>query len=407
VLSVTTLSEQILGAPAGSFVDRKVDLAYAHDGTGVLALESFREMGGSRIFDPARTALIFDHIAPANNSTTAGLQAELRRFAASQGICFTDVGGGICHQLVAEGGVVPGEVIVGADSHTCTLGALGAFATGVGATEMAAVWESGETWFRVPETIGVRLEGVLPPFCEAKDIALEYVRRLGMDGASYMTLEFCGGGAEMLSVESRLCVSNMAVEAGAKAGLFCANAATVDYLAGFGIAAEPQRPTESGFRSELAIELDDLVPLVAVPHRVDSGVPVDQVQGTSLDQVFVGTCTNGRYEDLARLAAVLKGKTVAVRTVVVPASRGVLEACIESGVLATLVSAGCTVGPPGCGPCLGAHMGVLGEGEVALSTANRNFRNRMGVGAEYYLSSVATAGASALAGEITAPEGYQ
>jgi methanogen homoaconitase large subunit len=404
---VTTLSERILGAPPGSFIDRRVDRAYAHDGTGVLALESFREMGGEQVFDPARTALIFDHIAPANNSTTAGLQAELRRFAGSQGICFADVGSGICHQLMAEGGVVPGEVVVGADSHTCTLGALGAFATGVGATEMAAVWESGETWFRVPETIGIRLEGVLPPFCEAKDIALEYVRRLGMDGASYMALEFYGDGAEGLSVESRLCVSNMAVEAGAKAGLFRADEAAVEYLAGFGVAAQPQQPTVSGYTAELTIDLGDLAPLVAVPHRVDSGVAVERVAGTILDQVFVGTCTNGRYEDLARLAAVLKGKKVAVRTIVVPASRRVFEACIGSGVLATLVSAGCTVGPPGCGPCLGAHLGVLGEGEVALSTANRNFRNRMGVGAEYYLSSVATAGASALAGEIAAPEGYR
>lgn len=404
---MTTLSERILGAPAGSCVDRRVDRAYAHDGTGVLALESFREMGGNRVFDPARTALIFDHIAPANTGNTAGLQAELRRFAASQGLCFSDVGSGICHQLMAEGGVLPGEVVVGADSHTCMLGALGAFATGVGATEMAAVWDTGETWFRVPETINVRLEGALPSFCEAKDIALEYVRRLGMDGASYRALEFTGEGATTLSVESRFCLSNLAVETGAKAGLFCADDATATFLAGFGLAAEPQQETESGYEAELAIGLDDLVPLVAVPHRVDSGVPVDRVEGIALDQVFVGTCTNGRYEDLARLAGVLKGKTVALRTIVVPASRRVLSACIESGVLATLVSAGCTIGPPGCGPCLGAHMGVLGEGEVALSTANRNFRNRMGVGAGYYLSSVATAGASALAGEITAPEGYR
>jgi methanogen homoaconitase large subunit len=346
-----------------------------------------------------------EHIAPANNSTTAVLQGELRTFAAENGLHFSDIGGGICHQLMSEGIVRPGEVVVGADSHSCTLGAFGAFATGVGATDMAAIWASGSTWFRVPETIGIHLEGDLQGAAEAKDIALDYVRKLGMDGGTYMALEFVGGGAESLSMESRLTIANMAVEAGAKTGIFYADDTTVQYLGGYGVPAAPQAAEEVRYARELTLDLDDLVPLVAAPHRVDNGRPAAECEGIALDEVFVGTCTNGRYEDLARFAGMVQGKKVAVRTIVVPASRSVLLKAVQTGVLSTIIRAGCVVGPPGCGPCLGAHMGVLGEGEVGLSTANRNFRNRMGVGAEYYLCSVATAAASALAGAIASPEG--
>lgn len=401
---MSTLSERILGAGAGSFVDRPVDRAFAHDGTGVLTLEAWRRMGRESLACPERLSLLFDHIAPANNSTTAALQGELRTFAADNGLHFSDVGGGICHQLMSEGVVRPGEVVVGADSHSCTLGAFGAFATGVGATDMAAIWASGATWFRVPETIGIHLEGRLRGAAEAKDIALDYVRRLGMDGGTYRALEFVGEGAASLSMESRLTVANMAVECGAKTGMFYADDVTVRYLGGYGIRSPPQEIETEGYTCDLTIDLDDLVPLVAAPHRVDNGRPAAELAGVALDEVFVGTCTNGRYEDLARFAGIVSGKKVAVRTIVVPASRSVLLRAAQTGVLATIVEAGCVVGPPGCGPCLGAHMGVLGEGEVGLSTANRNFRNRMGVGAEYYLCSVATAAASALAGAITSPE---
>ncbi|HDR73762.1 MAG TPA: homoaconitate hydratase family protein [Methanoculleus sp.] len=402
---MSTLAERILGAPAGSFVDRPVDRAFVHDGTGVLTLEAWRRMERDRLACPERLSILFDHIAPANNSTTAALQAELRTFAAEQGVHFSDVGSGICHQLMSEGIVRPGEVVVGADSHTCTLGAFGAFATGVGATDMAAIWASGSTWFRVPATIGVHLDGTLRGAAEAKDIALDYVRRLGMDGGTYMALEFLGERARDLSMESRLTIANMAVETGAKAGLFYADDTTVRFLADYGIQTAPQAIEAGSYRREITLDLDDLVPLVAAPHRVDNARPVEDFEGIALDEVFVGTCTNGRYGDLARVAAIVAGSKVAVRTIVVPASRSVLLAAARSGVLSTLIAAGCTIGPPGCGPCLGAHMGVLGEGEVGLSTANRNFRNRMGVGAEYYLCSPATAAASALAGAITAPEG--
>lgn len=401
---MATLSERILGAPAGACVDRVVDRPYAHDGTGVLALQTFRAIG-KPLVRPEQLRLLFDHIVPANNSETATLQAELRRFARESGISLCDVGEGICHQVMSEGGVQPGEVVIGADSHTCTLGAFGAFATGVGATDMAAIWATGETWLRVPETMNLSLAGRLGSGAEAKDLALAYVSRLGMDGATYRALEFTGEGAATLSMAGRLTCSNLAIEAGAKTGLFYADRTTCEYLAGFGVAASPQAVEDADYAEEHEFDLGAIEPLVAVPHRVDSARPVDRVAGTAIDQVFVGTCTNGRLEDLERFAAAVKGRRVRVRTVVIPASRRVLADAIRSGALEAIVEAGCTVGPPGCGPCLGNHLGVLGEGEVCLSTANRNFRNRMGVGGEVYLASVGTAAASALAGEIAPPEG--
>ncbi len=404
LLTMGTLSERILGAPAGEYVNREVDVAFAHDGTGVLVRETLREMGVERLPHPERVRLIFDHIVPANTGTTATLQKELREFACACGIPLSDVGGGICHQVMSEGVVLPGQIVVGADSHTCTLGAFGAFATGVGATDMAAIWASGATWFRVPPTIGLHLDGRFTGAAEAKDLALACVGALGMEGATYRALEFVGDGAADISMAGRLTLCNMAVEAGAKTGIFYADAVTLRYLAGFGLSVGVQAPEECCYEREIAFDLADIVPLVAAPHRVDNVRPVTDVAGTPLDQVFVGTCTNGRYEDLERFARIVRGGTVAVRTLVVPASRRVLQRAIETGVLAEIVAAGCIVAPPGCGPCLGAHMGVIGEGEVCLSTANRNFRNRMGVGGEVYLASVATAAASALAGEIAVPE---
>jgi methanogen homoaconitase large subunit len=401
---VSTLSERVLGAPAGAYVDREVDIAFAHDGTGVLTREALREMGVEQLPHPERLRLVFDHIVPANTGTTATLQAELRGYARASGIDLSDAGGGICHQVMSEGVVRPGMVVVGADSHTCTLGALGAFATGVGATDMAAIWASGATWFRVPETIAVNLTGGLGGPAEPKDVALACVARLGMEGATYRALEFVGDGASGISMDGRLTLCNMAVETGAKTGIFYADAVTVRHLAGHGVAASPQAVEEPRYEREIAIDLSGIVPLVAVPHRVDTVREAEDVAGTPIDQVFVGTCTNGRYEDLARLARIVRGRKVAVRTLVVPASRAVLARAIATGVLADIVDAGCMVAPPGCGPCLGAHEGVMGEGEVCLSTANRNFKNRMGVGAEIYLSSVATAAVSALAGEIAVPE---
>lgn len=401
---MSSLTERILNAPANEFVDRKVDRAFACDGTGLLALEAWKNMGGSRLADSTEFSIFFDHIAPANNTTTATLHHELREFAKSSFMNFSDIGGGICHQLMGEGVALPGEIIIGADSHSVTLGAFGAFATGVGATDMAAIWLTGETWLRVPETTAIHLDGRLNGAVEAKDLALAYVAELGTDGATYQALEFIGEGVKNLSIDERMVLSNLSVEAGAKAGMFYADDVTVRYLHDRGQSVKPQIPESCTYLRDIEYDLADLVPLVAIPHRVDTVKPADELAGLPLDQVFIGTCTNGRYSDLARLARIVKGKKVAVRTIVVPASASVLAQAIRTGVLADIVDAGCTLGTPGCGPCLGAHMGVLGEEEVCLSTANRNFRNRMGVGGEIYLSSVATAATSALTGEITAPE---
>ena len=403
---MSTLSERILGGTAGTYVDRTVDRAFAHDGTGVLAMEAYRQMGNPKPARPETVSIIYDHLAPANTSQTATLQKELREFAAAAGFALTDVGGGICHQLMSEGWVLPGEVVVGADSHSCTTGAFGAFSTGVGATDMAAIWAEGSTWFRVPETINIALTGRLPAWCEAKDIVLTVTGRIGMDGGTYRALEYTGDGAAALPMAGRLTLCNMAVECGAKTGLFYADKTTQAYLARYGHTVERQEPEkDTTYCRELHIDLGDTEPVLSVPHRVDTVAPVSDYAGSPLDQVFVGTCTNGRYEDLERFAHIVRGKEVACRTIVVPASRAIMQQAAETGVLADIIGAGCMVGPPGCGPCLGMHMGVLGEGETALSTANRNFRNRMGVGAEYYLGSVATAAVSALAGEIASPEG--
>jgi len=402
---MTTLSERILRAPAGEYVDRRVDRAYVHDGTGVLTLETLKALNSGEIAFPNRTYILFDHIIPANNSITAELQHELRDFACSGTLHFSDIGGGICHQLMSEGEALPGEIIVGADSHTCTLGAFGAFATGIGATDMAAIWASGSTWFRVPETIGIWLSGRLCGSSEAKDLALTYVSHLGMDGATYRALEFVGDGSTHLSMDSRLTLCNLAVETGAKTGMFYADSVTRRYLETFGQIITPQEPASSHYEQELGFELDDIVPVIAVPPRVDTVRPASDLCGIPLDQVFVGTCTNGRYEDLSRFASIVKGRKVKIRTIVAPASRMVLENAIRTGILSDIVNAGCTVIPPGCGPCLGAHMGVIGKGETCLSTSNRNFINRMGVGGEIYLSSVSTAAASSLAGEIALPGG--
>jgi len=399
-----TLTERILGGDAGEYVDRKVDRAYVHDGTGVLTLEAFRSMGVPAGMDPEKISVLFDHICPANTGLTADLQRELRQYTCSTGMKFSDCGGGICHQIMSEGCILPGEVVVGADSHSCTGGAFGAFATGVGATDMAAIWASGETWFRVPETIGINLEGRLSGPAEAKDLALSVVSRLGMEGATYCALEYRGEGAATLSMEDRLCICNMGVETGAKNAIFYADPVCREYLGSYGHSIDLQIPSDCTYSREITIDLDDIVPLVAPPHRVDSARPVADLAGTKVDQVLLGTCTNGRYSDLKRFADIVRGGQVKVRTIVVPASREVLLCATRDGIMADLISAGCMVVSPGCGPCLGMHNGVLGDGEVCLSTANRNFKNRMGVGGLIYLASPSTAAATALAGCITDPE---
>ena len=409
-----TISEKILSnasgkpARANDFVIARVHSAMAHDGTSVLGVQAFEAMGADSVWDPNRVAIVFDHIAPASTEIAATLQNTIRAWTKRQGIThFFDVGEGICHQLMVEHGLaLPGTVVVGADSHSCTYGALGAFATGVGATDIAEVFATGKLWFKVPETLKIVISGKLRAYVSAKDVVLKIAGMIGADGASYKALEFYGTTIADISMEGRLSISNMAIEVGAKAGIIPPDRITTEYLA----RVQPQlgftpcyADVGASYTDELYVKVNDLGPQIACPHEVDNVTDVEDVVGTPIDQVFIGSCTNGRFEDLKEAATILRGETVAVRTIIVPASKNVLLTCVRTGVLETLIEAGATICSPGCGPCLGAHNGVLGHGEACLSTSNRNFKGRMGADGLIYLASPATAAATALAGEIADP----
>ncbi len=408
-----TISEKILSraygknAFSGDFVIADIDYAMAHDGTSVLAVRAFREMRAKKVWDPGRIIITFDHIAPANNETAAKLQQGIRQWVKEQGITnFFDVGNGICHQVLSEQGfAMPGKLLIGADSHSCTYGAFGAFATGVGATDMAEIFATGKLWLRVPQSIWIAVEGRLSKGVSAKDMTLYIIKNLGADGANYKAIEYYGDTISALSMPERMTLCNMAIEMGAKAGIVPPDEKTEDYLKGR--AREKYTPVfadkDAEYINEYNFNVGDLEPQVAKPHEVDNVVSVGEVAGTPLDQVFIGSCTNGRYEDLEIVARILKGKKVRARTIVLPASRELLIKATESGIIAMLLKSGAIIAPPGCGPCLGAHMGVLCEGEICLSTSNRNFRGRMGAGGLIYLASPETAAASALMGKISDP----
>ncbi|MGZ4884206.1 MAG: 3-isopropylmalate dehydratase large subunit [Halobacteriota archaeon] len=409
-----TISEKILSnasgkpARANDFVLAHVHAAMAHDGTSVLGVRAFEAMGADSVWDPNKVVIVFDHIAPASTEEAATLQHMIRAWTTRQGIThFFDVGEGICHQLMVEHGLaLPGTVVVGADSHSCTYGALGAFATGVGATDIAEVFATGTLWFKVPETLKIVINGKLSAYVGAKDVILKIAGMIGADGASYKALEFYGSTIADISMEGRLSISNMAIEVGAKVGIIPPDRKTIEYLDRIQppLSFAPCYADEgAAYTDELYVTIDDLGPQVACPHEVDNVKNVEDVAGTPIDQVFIGSCTNGRFEDLMEAATILRGETVAVRTIIVPASKQVLLTCLRTGILETLIEAGATICSPGCGPCLGAHNGVLGHGETCLSTSNRNFKGRMGADGLVYLASPATAAATALAGEIADP----
>ena len=414
-MASATISQKVFSRASGStkmvepgeIVEAGVDYAMSHDGTSVLAIRAFQEMGSEKVWDPEKIVIPFDHIVPANNETAAELQKDVRSWAREQKITnFFDCGSGVCHQVFPEQGfALPGLLLVGADSHSCTYGALGAFGTGVGATDMAEIYSRGRLWFKVPETIAVRVSGILRPNVSAKDIALMIIGKQGADGATYKAVEYIGRAIEALSISGRMTLCNLGVEMGAKATIVPPDKKTDDWLEGR--ARRPYKPVHSdpdSYDYEYEYDITDLEPQVAVPYRVDNVRPVSELEGLEVDQVFIGTCTNGRLEDLDVAARILKGKRVIARTLVIPASRAVLLAALQNGTIQTLVEAGAMIGPPGCGPCLGAHMGVLAEGEVCVSTSNRNFPGRMGKGGLVYLASPATAAASALKGYLTVPE---
>ena len=408
-----TISEKILSRASGKpaladdFVIADIDYAMAHDGTSILAVKAFKEMGVKKVWNPDRIIIPFDHIAPANNETAAKLHKSTRQWIKEQGITnFFDVGEGICHQVLPEQGfALPGKLIIGADSHSCTYGAFGAFATGVGATDMAEIFASGKLWLRVPQTIKIIVEGKLAKGVSAKDMTLFIIKNVGADGANYKAIEYYGSAISKLSMSERMTLCNMSIEMGAKTGIVPADEKTFEYLEGRSREKfdAVYADKDAKYCDEYNFDAGDIEPQIAKPHEVDNVSGVGTLLGTPLDQVFIGSCTNGRFEDLEVVANILSGKKVKVRTIVLPASRSVLIKATESGIISTLLKAGAIIAPPGCGPCLGAHMGVICEGETCLSTSNRNFKGRMGAGGLIYLSSPETAAASALKGEIADP----
>ncbi|MHB8633327.1 MAG: 3-isopropylmalate dehydratase large subunit [Thermoplasmatota archaeon] len=411
-----TLTQQILASHSGqervepgAIVQCAVDLALSHDNS-LLVSRQFRKIGRPRVWDPQRIVVTFDHRGPAPTIEIATGHKEVREFLSAQGVTqFYDVGHGICHQVLPEEGfVTPGMVLLGTDSHTTTHGAFGAFSLGVGATEMAAVWATGSTWFRVPETFRIDLSGRLQSRVYTKDLILSLIGKLGMDGCDYKAIEFQGDLFGSLTVDSRMTMANLAMEMGAKNAFCPVDNAVLDWLErARGTRPEPvAADPDARYERQIHVDVGSLEPQVACPHSVDNVHPVSKVAGTKVDQVFIGTCTNGRLEDLQQAADILRGESVApgVRAMAVPASRKVFLQALQDGTVQTLTEAGVSFQTAGCGPCLGAHQGVLAPKEVCFSTTNRNFQGRMGHrDSHVYLGSPATAAATALYGVITDP----
>ncbi len=413
-----TLAEKILSArsdtevSAGDIIIAPLDLVFVQDSTGPLTLRQFNESNLNTIYNPERSILFLDHSAPSSVKELSNDHLFLRSFAKEKGVVLSDIGEGICHQIVAESFASPWDVIVGADSHTVTAGALGAFATGMGSTDVAVALALGKTWLRVPETIRVVVNGRFAEGVYAKDLILHLIGQIGADGATYKALEFSGQTVGMMTMSERLTIANMVVEAGAKVGLFPADSVTQSYLASQGrgqqyIALQPD--TDATYESTIEINVARLEPTIAKPHTVDNIALVKELKGVHIDQVFIGTCTNGRRDDLGIAAGILKGRKrhPDTRLIVAPASKKVLLAALAEGYITTLVESGAAIVPPGCAACLGVHQGVLGDGEACVSTANRNFKGRMGNPDSFiYLASPATAAATAIRGEISDPREF-
>lgn len=399
---------------AGEIVIAEIDHIALQDGTAPLAIRQIQALGFSRdlIRAAKKSHFFIDHASPSPRKELSNDQKLIREFAKEINADFNKPGDGIIHQVMIEKFVNPGDLVVGADSHTCTYGALGAFSTGMGSTDIAISIVLGKNWFRVPESFRIVISGALSKGVFAKDLILEIIGKLGVDGATYKALEFHGDAIHNMSIDERLTIANMVIECGAKAGLFESDEVTKRFLTERGREdkfREIKADKDAEYEKELYFEADNITPKVAKPHNVDNVVDVEEVEGIEVDQVFIGTCTNGRLSDIEIVAKMLKGKRVAenVRLIVGPASRDVFIKADERGYLRTIVEAGGIVIPPGCGPCVGIHMGILADNEVCVSTQNRNFKGRMGnPNAEIYLASPATAAATAIEGKIADPRKY-
>ncbi len=397
---------------AGQLIEARLDLVLGNDITTPVAITEFKKSGLTQVFDREKIAIVLDHSTPCKDIKSAQLCVQARDFARKYSIThFYDVGqAGIEHALLPEKGlVVPGEAVIGADSHTCTYGALGAFSTGVGSTDMAAGMATGLSWFKVPAAIKVTLRGKLRPYVSGKDVILHLIGEIGVDGALYQSLEFAGEGVNQLTMDERFTIANMAIEAGAKNGIFPVDDITREYLKGrvnrewTAFEADP----DAEYAQEVVIDLSTLRPTVSLPHLPSNTKTVDEVAGLPIQQVVIGSCTNGRLKDLQEAAAILRDRKVAdgVRCIVIPATQQIYLEAMRAGYVETFINAGCAVSTPTCGPCLGGHMGVMAAGERCVSTTNRNFVGRMGdVSSEVILASPAVAAASAVAGRVADPE---
>ena len=397
---------------AGELLMCRLDLVLGNDITAPVAINEFEKMGATKVFDPAKIALIPDHFVPNKDIKSATMAKQMRDFAKAQKIVhYYEVGRvGIEHALLPEQGIVaPGEVIIGADSHTCTYGAVGAFSTGVGSTDMAVGMATGECWFKVPEAVKVVLKGKMKPWVSGKDVILHLIGEIGVDGALYQSLEFTGEGVKEIGMDGRLTIANMAIEAGAKNGIFPVDDVCRAYLAER--VSRPWTAFEADEDAEYAkvveIDLDQLDMTVSLPHLPENTKPARECTDLAIDQVVIGSCTNGRISDMRVAAQILKGKKVApyLRCIVIPGTQQVVKTCLEEGLVDIFVDAGAIFTMPTCGPCLGGHCGVLADGERAVSTTNRNFVGRMGhTGSEVILASPAVAAASAIMGRVATPE---
>ncbi|WP_419783859.1 3-isopropylmalate dehydratase large subunit [Maridesulfovibrio sp.] len=414
-----TLAEKILQAHTeetvkepGQIVRCNVSMVLANDITAPLAIKSFKAMGADQVFDKDKVALVCDHFTPNKDIDSAEQVKVVREFAHEKNITHYYEGGevGVEHALLPELGLVgPSDIVIGADSHTCTYGGLGAFATGMGSTDIAGGMALGETWFKVPPTIKVEIEGTPGKYMGAKDYILNLIGTIGVSGALYKALEFSGSVVDDLSIEGRMTIANMAIEAGGKVGLFPVDAKTLEYCKAAGRTGDVEMRADEGANYERVVKIDvtGMKPQVACPHLPDNVKPVDEVEDKRIHQAVIGSCTNGRIEDLREAAAVLKGRKADknVRLIVLPATPNIWKQALREGLIETFMESGAIVGPATCGPCLGGHMGILAGGERAIATTNRNFKGRMGsLESEVFLSSPAVAAASAITGIITDPE---
>jgi len=412
-----TLAEKILAAHCdqpdvhpGQFINARVDIVMASELSGIVAIEEFQKIRGARIFDPAKVVFVMDHFTPAKDIQSAEIVKRCREFARQHGITFFDVGrAGIQHVLLPEKGLVsPGDIIAGADSHTCTHGFLGAFGTGIGSTDAAAAMALGEIWLKVPESVKLVYHGRLPKWVGGKDLILHTIQRIGVDGARYQAMEFTGEIVERLSLADRFTMANMAIEAGAKTGLFAADekARALVQKTGAREGNYHRSDPDAQYAAVQEFDVTSFEPFIAVPFLPENVQPVSQVAGLEIHQVVIGMCTNGNLEDLRAAAEVLRGRKIhpRVRTVIIPGSQKVYQDAMREGLIDIFIEAECNVSTPTCGPCLGGHMGVLAEGERCVSTSNRNFKGRMGHAAsEVYLANPYVAAASAVAGCVASP----